>query len=107
MGMNIYQKEKLVGSIKGYRHLVGYEPVPHGFKVKCSTNRQEKKTDRKGSEMWTRNLSLFKKWANPGLFFFIFVFPIKQLVDKLVDNLLPMSGFEPRISGAGSGRSTN
>ena len=31
----------------------------------------------------------------PGLFFFIFVFSTVQLVHKI----LPMSGFEPRISG--------
>ena len=36
-------------------------------------------------------------------FFFIFVFSIIQFVDKI----LPMSGFEPRISGVGSNRSTN
>ena len=39
----------------------------------------------------------------PGLFFFIFVFSIVQLADKI----LPMSGLEPRISGVGSDCSTN
>ena len=37
----------------------------------------------------------FKKWANPGLFFFYF---------RLFNT---MTGFEPRISGIGSDRSAN
>ena len=44
---------------------------------------------------------LIKRWAIPGLFFFIFVFFIVKLVDKI----MPMPGFEPRISGVGSNRS--
>ena len=38
-----------------------------------------------------------------GPFFFIFVFSIVQLIDKI----LPMSGFELQISGVRSNRSTN
>ena len=46
--------------------------------------------------------------ANPGLFFFSFVFSKMQLTDKLIQNtLLAMLGFEPRISGFRSGRSAN
>ena len=41
--------------------------------------------------------------ALPGLFFFIFVFSIAQLVDKI----LLMSGFELQISGVSSNTSTN
>ena len=37
------------------------------------------------------------------LYFFIFDFSIGQLVD----NILPMSGFEPGISGVVGDRSTN
>ena len=43
----------------------------------------------------------------PGLFFFIFVFSIKQLVDNLVDKISLMMGFEPQIFGVGSDSSTN
>ena len=43
---------------------------------------------------------IYKRWAIPGLFF---VFSIVQLVEKI----LPMSGLELRISGVGSGCSTN
>ena len=39
----------------------------------------------------------------PASFFFIFVFFIVQLVDKI----LPMSEFEPQISGVGSNLSAN
>ena len=45
--------------------------------------------------------------AIPGLFFFIVVFSIIQLVDNVVDEILPMRGFEPRISGVRSDHSTN
>ena len=44
----------------------------------------------------------FLRWAIPGLFF-IFIFSIVQLVDKI----LPMPGFVPRINGVGSDRYTN
>ena len=47
-----------------------------------------------------------KKWAIPGLFFFIFVFSI-QLTVIVEYELLPMTGYEPRTSGIGSNRSTN
>ena len=46
---------------------------------------------------------IFFKWAIPGLFFFIFIFYIVQLVDKI----LPMSGFEPPIYFVRIDRSTN
>ena len=47
-----------------------------------------------------------KKWANTGLFFFIFVF---STVNSKYNQckILPMTGFEPRISGFGSDRSAN
>ena len=48
----------------------------------------------------------FKKWAIPGLFFFIFVCSI-QLTVNVRHKFLPMTGFEPRTSGFGSDRSTN
>ena len=38
-------------------------------------------------------LMVFYRWASPGLFYFILVFSIIQLVDKIP----PMTGFEPRI----------
>ena len=44
-----------------------------------------------------------KRWAIPGLYFLIFVLSIVRLVDKI----LPMSGFKPQIPGAGSNHSTN
>ena len=47
-----------------------------------------------------------KKWAIPGLFFFIFVFSI-QLTVNVRYKFLPMTGFEPRTSGIGSDCSTN
>ena len=43
------------------------------------------------------------RWAFPGLFLLICVFSIVQMEDKI----LPMSGFELRISGDGSDRSTS
>ena len=52
------------------------------------------------------SLSVFLKWAIPGLFFFIFVFSI-HLTVNVQYKFLPMYGFEPRISGMGSDRSTN
>ena len=48
----------------------------------------------------------FKKWAIPGLFFFIFVFSI-QLTVNVQYNFLLMTGFEQQTSGNGSNRSTN
>ena len=48
----------------------------------------------------------FFKLANPGLFFFIFVFSI-QLTEKHQYKFLPMTRFELRTSGVGSNRSTN
>ena len=50
--------------------------------------------------------SFLKKWANPGLYFFIFVFSI-QLTVNVQYNFLPMTVFEPRTSGIGSACSTN
>ena len=50
-----------------------------------------------------QGLLFLKRWAIPGLLFFILVFSIVQLADKI----LQMTGFEPRISGVGSDRSTN
>ena len=47
--------------------------------------------------------TFFKEMGHSGLFFFIFVFSIVQLLNKI----LPMSGFKPRISGVGSDCSTN
>ena len=48
----------------------------------------------------------FIKWANPGPFFFIFVFSI-QFTENIQYKFLPMTGFELRTSGVGSDRSTN
>ena len=52
-----------------------------------------------------RQMILFK-WTIPGLFFFIFVFSI-QLIVIVQYKCLPMTGFEPLISGIGNDRSTN
>ena len=49
----------------------------------------------------------FKKWAIPGLFFFIFVFSIQLTVNNVQYKCLPMIGFEPLTSGFGNDRSTN
>ena len=49
----------------------------------------------------------FLRWAIPDLFFFIFIFSLIQLVDNLVDKILPIMGFKLRTSGVGSDRSTN
>ena len=50
-----------------------------------------------------------KKWAIPGLFFFISSFQYtvdsKQMFN--INKFLPMTGFEPRTSGIGSDCSTN
>ena len=51
-------------------------------------------------------MALFKKWAIPGLFLFIFVFST-QLTVNIQCKFLLMTGFEPRASGIGSDRSTN
>ena len=47
-----------------------------------------------------------KKWAIPGLSFFIFVFSI-QLTVNVQYQFLPMSGFERQTSGIESDSSTN
>ena len=52
------------------------------------------------------SMSFFKKWAIPGLFFFIFVFSI-QLRINIQYKILPMTGFEPWTSWIGSDPSTN
>ena len=49
------------------------------------------------------SILLFYRWPIPGLFFFIFVFSIVQLEDKI----MPMTGFELQISVVGSDRFTN
>ena len=49
----------------------------------------------------------FFKWAIPGLFFCIFRLFWIAIDSYVQDNLLPMSGFELRISSAGSDRSAN
>ena len=46
---------------------------------------------------------IFLKVGHSQPFFCILVFSIILLVDKI----LPMTGFEPRIYGVGSGRCTN
>ena len=53
-------------------------------------------------------LTKFLKMGHSGLFFLYFrlfnkTFDSKQMFDKS----LPMTGFEPRISGVGGDRSTN
>ena len=55
------------------------------------------------------NQSYLKKWAIPGLFFlYVRLFQFQLTVNKCsIYKFLPMSGFEPRTSGIGSGRSTN
>ena len=52
-----------------------------------------------GATCWVQNrFQVFFKWANPGLFFFIFVF--STVNSKYIQyKILPMTGFEPRISG--------
>ena len=50
--------------------------------------------------------SFFKKWANPGIFFFIFVFST-QMTEHIQYKFLPMTGYEQWTSGVGSDRSTN
>ena len=48
-----------------------------------------------------KNIVVVFKWANPGLFFLIFVF--STVYSKYVQyKILPMAGFEMRISGLGS-----
>ena len=57
---------------------------------------------------WAPDLSWhsFFKWANPGLFFFIFV--VSTVNSTYIQyKILPMTGFEPQISGTGSNRSAN
>ena len=57
-------------------------------------------------KFWSQKLfswQFLKRWAIPGLFFFKFVFSIV----KLVDIILPMSGFKPWIFDVGSAGSTN
>ena len=54
------------------------------------------------------NIVGFFNWAIPGLFFFIFVLSGLQLTDIYNRKIfLPMSGFEPWISGIRSDRSAN
>ena len=60
--------------------------------------------------MFRRNLLLFTfifKWVIPGLFFLYFrlfnTVDCKQMFDKS----LPMTEFEPQVSGVGGDRSTN
>ena len=51
-------------------------------------------------------MPLFKKWAIPGFFFFIFVF--FNTVDHNVQySFLLLTGFKLWTSGIGSNRSTN
>ena len=54
--------------------------------------------------IWEVRKWLFFRVAS--FFFFIFVFSIIQRVDKLVDDILPMTGLEPQISPFGSDRFT-
>ena len=51
-----------------------------------------------------RHGSMYVLWANPGLFFFIFVFFIT--VGSKSFHFLMMTGFEPRTSAVGSDCST-
>ena len=51
--------------------------------------------------------TFLKKWAIPGLFFFIFVFSLQLTVNNVQYKSLPMTGFEPWTSGVGSDHSTN
>ena len=53
-----------------------------------------------------RSRVLEKKWASPGLFYFIFVISI-QLTVNVQYKFLPMTGFEPQTSQIGSNHSTN
>ena len=48
-----------------------------------------------------------KKWAIPGLSFFIFVFSIQLTAENVGRKSLPMTGFEPWTSSVGSDHSTN
>ena len=55
----------------------------------------------------SRHLWMFCKiWANPGLFYFIFIFSI-QLAVNIQYIFLPMIGFKLRTFGVGSDHSTN
>ena len=49
---------------------------------------------------------LLFQWANLGLFLFVFVFTTAN-INYNQCKILPMTGFEPRISGIGSDRSAN
>ena len=52
----------------------------------------------------------YKKWAVPGLFFFIFVFSIhswQKTIVQYINNCLLMTGFELRTYGIGSNHCTN
>ena len=66
--------------------------------IKMSTFKEE--------ENGLRSLNAFFKWANPGHFFFIFVFSI-QLTVSVQCKFLPMTGFDLQTYGVGSARSTN
>ena len=61
------------------------------------------------TQVYIINLNYFKKWAIPGLFFFILSFQYtvesKQMFFKY--EYLSMTGFEPRTSGIRSNSSTN
>ena len=50
--------------------------------------------------------TFFKIWAIPGLFFSLFL-PFLFLFVELEGKILRLTGFEPRIAGVGSNRSTN
>ena len=51
---------------------------------------------------------LLFKWANPGLFFFIFVRLFTTVTVNIQYNFLPIrTGFEPQTAGVGSDCSTN
>ena len=51
--------------------------------------------------------SFLKKWTIPGLFFLYFRLFNTVDSEQMFDKSLPMTGFEPRISGVGGDRSTN
>ena len=86
----------LVGITKSFSHVLQalhffsrlFEPVAIDFLWVCLA---------RGS-----TVMFFKSSAIPSLFVFIFVFSIIQLVDNLVDKILPMLGLKPRISCVGS-----
>ena len=80
-------------------------------KTSCPNNKASSKlfqlVDERNKGLVLYNVFFLKRWAICTLFFFIFVFSIIQLVEKMLGIILLMTGFELQISGVGSDRFTN